>query len=301
MLIDDRAEQAQREAIADFAWFKSGWRDLNPRPFDPQSNALPSGVTTRDERRTQLSAAEQSDRLSNHHSIATAIQLCAAGSLDRGSARRNDRGVQSMQSLISAHHPTARSPERTGRDSNSRYGYPYTAFPMLLLQPLGHLSREGESSERDARPIPATPLEGILLIDKPEGPTSMRVLERVRRAAGGVRCGHAGTLDPLATGLLVVALGRFTKEIDRLMGGDKRCEPVIDLSAWTATDDREGERVPVAVNEPPTHLQIEAALERFRGSIMQTPPAFSAVTIAGRRTRRTANQTAPDARGCPGL
>ena len=136
----------------------------------------------------------------------------------------------------------------------------------------------------DARPIGATTLEGILLIDKPEGPTSMRVVERVRRAAGGVRCGHAGTLDPLATGLLVVALGRFTKEIDKLMGGDKRYETVIDLSAFTATDDREGERTNVAIDLPPTQPQVEAALEQFRGSIMQTPPAFSAVKIAGRRS-----------------
>ncbi len=65
----------------------------------------------------------------------------------------------------------------------------------------------------------------------------MRALERVRRAAG-IRCGHAGTLDPLATGLLIIALGRFTKMIDTLMGGDKRYEPVIDLSAFTTTDDR---------------------------------------------------------------
>ena len=144
----------------------------------------------------------------------------------------------------------------------------------------------------------ATTLDGILLVDKPEGPTSMRVIERVRRAAGGVRCGHAGTLDPLATGLLVVALGRFTKEIDRLMGGDKKYETVIDLSAFTATDDREGERIAVAIDQPPTAVEIEAALKAFRGSIMQTPPAFSAVKIGGRRSydiARRAMKAAPSA------
>ena len=129
-----------------------------------------------------------------------------------------------------------------------------------------------------------TPLEGILLSDKTEGPTSMRVVERVRRAAGGVRCGHAGTLDPLATGLLVVALGRFTKSLATLMGGDKRYETVIDLSAFTATDDREGAPEHVAVDRPPTPAEIEIALASFRGSIMQTPPAFSAVKIEGRRS-----------------
>ncbi|MSQ90742.1 MAG: tRNA pseudouridine(55) synthase TruB [Phycisphaerales bacterium] len=137
----------------------------------------------------------------------------------------------------------------------------------------------------------STPIAGIILIDKPEGPTSMRVIERVRRAAGGVRCGHAGTLDPLATGLLVVALGRFTKEIDRLMAGDKKYETVIDLSAFTATDDREGERIAVSVSQPPTESQIELALQSFRGSIMQTPPAFSAVKIGGRRSYDIARRT----------
>ncbi len=145
----------------------------------------------------------------------------------------------------------------------------------------------------------ATSLDGILLIDKPEGPTSMRVVERVRRAAGGVRCGHAGTLDPLATGLLVVALGRFTKSLALLMGGDKRYETEIDLSAFTATDDREGALEVVSVAHPPSSSEIERALDSFRGSIMQTPPAFSAVKIAGQRSydiaRRGRRQSA-DAR-----
>ena len=138
-------------------------------------------------------------------------------------------------------------------------------------------------------------LEGILLIDKPEGPTSMRAVERVRRAAGGVRCGHAGTLDPLATGLLVIALGRFTRTLAELMGGDKKYETVIDLSAFTATDDREGAMINVQVDRPPTESEIQNALIAFRGSIMQTPPAFSAVKIAGRRSydiaRRAMNQS----------
>ncbi|MSR29124.1 MAG: tRNA pseudouridine(55) synthase TruB [Phycisphaerales bacterium] len=126
-------------------------------------------------------------------------------------------------------------------------------------------------------------LAGILLIDKPEGPTSMRAVERVRRAAGGVRCGHAGTLDPLATGLLVIALGPFTRMLESLMGGAKRYETVIDLTAFTTTDDREGEPTRVHPPRPPTEAEIERALEAFRGSIMQAPPAFSAVKIGGRR------------------
>jgi tRNA pseudouridine55 synthase len=78
-------------------------------------------------------------------------------------------------------------------------------------------------------------LEGILLIDKPEGPTSMRAVERVRRAAGGVRCGHAGTLDPLATGVLIIAVGSATRSINMLMDLEKQYETTIDLSATTPT------------------------------------------------------------------
>jgi len=147
-------------------------------------------------------------------------------------------------------------------------------------------------------------LDGILLIDKPEGPTSMRAVERVRRAAGGVRCGHAGTLDPLATGLLVIALGRFTRLIDRLMGGDKRYETVIDLSAFTTTDDREGASTLVACHSPPTTARLDEALAQFRGAIMQAPPAFSAVKIGGRRSydlarRATRESTAAESVPAP--
>lgn len=130
----------------------------------------------------------------------------------------------------------------------------------------------------------STNLEGILLVDKPVGPTSMRVVERVRRAAGGSRCGHAGTLDPLASGLLVIALGAYTRMLAQLMGGDKKYRTMIDLSAFTTTDDREGTRQEVTVSAPPTAAAIEGALGAFRGSITQTPPTFSAIKIGGRRS-----------------
>lgn len=127
-------------------------------------------------------------------------------------------------------------------------------------------------------------LNGILVIDKPVGMTSMRAVERVRRSLGGAKAGHAGTLDPLASGVLLVAVGRATKDIPRLMGMEKRYETRVDLSATTATLDAEGERIPgpePAV--PPTRQTIEAALTRFRGTFDQAPPAFSAVKIQGRR------------------
>ena len=127
-------------------------------------------------------------------------------------------------------------------------------------------------------------LNGILVIDKPLRMTSMRAVERVRRLLGGPKAGHAGTLDPLATGVLLVAIGRATKQIAQLMGMEKRYETRMDLSATTATLDTEGERVPAELHgPPPSRERVEAELGRFRGTFLQAPPAFSAVKIAGRR------------------
>ena len=101
----------------------------------------------------------------------------------------------------------------------------------------------------DKPPRPAT--SGVLVVDKPPAMSSMAVVADIRRRAGGARTGHAGTLDPLATGVLVVALGRATKIISRLMTTDKRYLTRIDLSAFTTTDDLEGERREIAVPRPP--------------------------------------------------
>jgi len=126
-------------------------------------------------------------------------------------------------------------------------------------------------------------MDGVIVIDKPVGPTSMRVVERVRRAAGGARCGHAGTLDPLASGVLVVALGRATRSIDALMAGPKRYETEIDLSGVTESLDAEFEPQPVAIGEIPSLDAIERTIASMRGEFTQTPPAYSAVKIGGRR------------------
>lgn len=126
-------------------------------------------------------------------------------------------------------------------------------------------------------------LSGILILDKPVGLSSMRAIVRVRRAAGGVRTGHAGTLDPLASGVLVVALGRATKSIDRFMDTEKRYRTTIDLSAFTTTDDREGERTEVAVDAPPSRDAVERAISEFVGVIQQRPPVYSAMKVGGRR------------------
>ncbi len=127
------------------------------------------------------------------------------------------------------------------------------------------------------------------MIDKPLRMTSMTAVSIVRRKAGGAKTGHAGTLDPLATGVLVIAIGKATRSIDKLMATDKRYETVIDLSAFTTTDDLEGTRTQV-VAAPPTVEKVQATLEQFKGEIMQQPPAFSAMKINGRRAYKMARK-----------
>lgn len=142
-------------------------------------------------------------------------------------------------------------------------------------------------------------LAGIFALDKPLGMTSMQAVALVRRRAGGARTGHAGTLDPLATGVLVIALGKCTRQIESLMATDKRYETVIDLSAFTTTDDIEGPRTevvpgtPGAASAPPARDAIERILRaRFTGTVMQRPPAFSAMKVGGRRAYALARQGA---------
>jgi tRNA pseudouridine55 synthase len=127
----------------------------------------------------------------------------------------------------------------------------------------------------------------------------MQAVALVRRRAGGARTGHAGTLDPLATGVLVIALGKCTRQIESLMATDKRYETVIDLSAFTTTDDVEGPRTdvvpgtPGAATAPPVRAQVAQVLaERFTGTVMQRPPAFSAMKVGGRRAYALARQGA---------
>lgn len=118
----------------------------------------------------------------------------------------------------------------------------------------------------------------------------MDVIYRVRRSASrgaGVKktkCGHAGTLDPLATGVMLCCIGKATKSVDRLMGLTKEYIADVDLSAFTTTDDREGPRTEVEVETPPTRDAVETACAAMVGeSVEQIPPAYSAIHIEGRR------------------
>ncbi len=119
-------------------------------------------------------------------------------------------------------------------------------------------------------------------MDKPIGPTSHDVVALVRRLAGTRRVGHGGTLDPFATGILAVFLGRGTRVVEYHMADRKRYRATVCFGASSTTDDLEGELTP-AEGPAPDRAAVEAALASFRGAIVQVPPAYSAVKVAGRR------------------
>ncbi|HEY5506633.1 MAG TPA: tRNA pseudouridine(55) synthase TruB, partial [Coriobacteriia bacterium] len=136
----------------------------------------------------------------------------------------------------------------------------------------------------------ATSLVGILPLDKPAGLTSHDVVARVRRSTGEGRVGHAGTLDPMATGLLVVLIGAYARLAPYLTSASKCYEATIAFGAETDTDDAEGAvtrraAVPAELLDP-GHARV--VLSGFLGSSMQTPPAYSAIKVGGRTAHREA-------------
>ena len=133
-------------------------------------------------------------------------------------------------------------------------------------------------------------IDGFLTIDKPQGLTSHDVVQRVRRWAGQRRVGHLGTLDPLATGVLPVALGEATKLSQLLTRGNKAYRGTLRLGVSTATYDREGERVAEYSGEWPDEPALREALARFEGRIRQVPPPFSAVKRGGQAAYRRARR-----------
>ena len=124
---------------------------------------------------------------------------------------------------------------------------------------------------------------GIILVDKPAGPTSFDIVAAVRRRTRA-RTGHAGTLDPFATGLLLLLSGAATRLQPRFVGLPKRYLTEIDLSARTSTGDREGENV--EEHEPPGRAELEERLDGLRGTVELPVPAASAVKISGERAYR---------------
>jgi tRNA pseudouridine55 synthase len=135
---------------------------------------------------------------------------------------------------------------------------------------------------------PTTDVSGLMLVDKPAGVTSHDVVAIVRRAAGGARAGHAGTLDPFATGLLVLLLGRATRLVSYLNGEPKVYETTIRFGMETDTDDATGN---VTRQAPlPDRDAIDAAIVRLTGAFDQQPPAYSAKKVAGVRAYAAARR-----------
>lgn len=137
-------------------------------------------------------------------------------------------------------------------------------------------------------------MEGILVIDKPAGMTSARAVDAVKRLLPrGTKIGHAGTLDPFATGVLVLLVGKATRRCEELMALRKRYEATIKLGATTPTDDPESAEITTRNTDPVDRAAVESALTHFRGTIMQRPPAFSAIKLAGRRAYDLARRGDP--------
>ena len=135
-------------------------------------------------------------------------------------------------------------------------------------------------------------MDGVLVIDKPEGPTSHDVVAMARRALGEKRIGHTGTLDPLATGVLPLVLGRATRLVRFLTAADKDYDATILFGVTTDTLDVTGEETSRSGGAPPRDA-LAAALRAFEGEQMQVPPAYSAKKVGGRRAYDFARRDEP--------
>ena len=135
-----------------------------------------------------------------------------------------------------------------------------------------------------SRPDAVESPSGIVVIDKPAGWTSHQVVSKVRRLAGARKVGHAGTLDPMATGVLVIGIGRATRLLGYLALTEKAYEATIRLGVFTVSDDADGEVTATPGARGLTDDQIETALADLRGEVMQVPSAVSAIKVDGVRS-----------------
>jgi tRNA pseudouridine55 synthase len=157
----------------------------------------------------------------------------------------------------------------------------------VVQAPFRHLCT-AEKTKRPYRDMPnsrtiSTPLSGVVNIDKPAGKTSREVVDVVKRLVRPARTGHAGTLDPLATGVLVVCVGAATRLIEYVQREPKRYRATFLLGRSSPTEDVEGDLTLLPDAPQPTHAEIVAAAARLTGEIMQRPPAFSALRVGGKR------------------
>ena len=148
---------------------------------------------------------------------------------------------------------------------------------------------EATTTERSADP--GAPVEGLLLVDKPAGMTSHDVVQHVRRIFGERSIGHLGTLDPFATGLLILLLGRATRLATFIDTEPKVYEATIKFGSETDTDDATGTVIRTA--SPPAEPAVRAAVESLTGSVSQVPPAYSAKSVDGTRAYDAARRGEP--------
>ena len=135
---------------------------------------------------------------------------------------------------------------------------------------------------------------GVLMLDKPAGISSARAVDKVKRLLPrGTKIGHAGTLDPFATGVLLLLVGKATKLCETLMDQPKQYETTIKFGATTATDDPESPEMPAVGCDPVPLERVKEELPRFVGPVQQRPPAYSALKIAGRRASDLARDGTP--------
>lgn len=131
----------------------------------------------------------------------------------------------------------------------------------------------------------------IIPIYKPIGPTSHDIIDQIRKITGQKKVGHAGTLDPLAKGVLVIGIGReSTKKLGELVQKEKEYLAQIRLGQFSTTDDAEGEKQPVKITRIPELGDIKKALQKFEGTINQVPPLYSAIKIGGKPAYKLARQ-----------
>jgi len=129
----------------------------------------------------------------------------------------------------------------------------------------------------------------IFAIYKPKGPTSNDMVQLVKRKLGVKKVGHAGTLDPLATGVLVIGVGReATRQLAQIVKKEKEYIAKIKFGENSTTDDEEGKKVKIKIAKIPTTSQVKAVVEQFQGNILQLPPIYSAVKIKGKKAYKLA-------------
>lgn len=130
--------------------------------------------------------------------------------------------------------------------------------------------------------------DGLYAFWKPKGITSNKFLNQIKKEYGVIKIGHAGTLDPLAEGVLVVGIGKGTKLITNIMGAEKEYIAEVKLGVNSETDDEEGVKTNIAVEKPPQESEINAKLITFLQEDMQLPPVYSAIKIKGKEAYKLA-------------